>query len=363
MIVKLRPPRIDTRTIVQEVVCTRPTRPGCFDLCCEEIGSKAVINCTGHGGAGWTTLFGFINKAIEVTPVGKKIRVVGSGCMGLTAAIELKRRGFDVAGVVTKDLYDNASWRAAGYFALIKMEATNKEEILAHEMGIETFYTYQAIERGEHPYLSRECVRFLPSYCTENMETGIEKLIEMGVIPPKKRVTLDFNNGVRHPDYLEFMTYFMSTSLIMKELLKEVERLQIPIELKEIDSYEELKEEVIFNCSGMGARKLHKDELMKGVRGHLIMINDPSDLSHMDYMIYSLALQEGKEEYLYMFPKNFFVTPLFPHGHDSTVTLGGTFLPDVDKLSQEEQEELDQREFKRLLDRHMLFFYGKRSGL
>lgn len=362
--VRLQAPQISRKTLVQEVVCTRPTRAGCFKIELEQIGSKQVINCTGHGGAGWTTLFGFIKQALKQTPKGHPIHIVGSGCMGLTAAIELKRQGAIVAGITTMSLYDNASWKAAGYFALIKMEATPAEEAVAHEMGIDTFLTFRQIESGRHPYLSKKCARFLPVYSSPKMETGNEKLIQMGLIPPKKEVTLDFGAGVLHKDYEEFMTYFMSTSLIMRELLEEVKRLGIPIHVHKITSFEELGEEIIFNCSGMGGRELCKDAKMSGVRGHLIMLHDPHP-SHepgihpQDYMIYSTLMQEEKEEYLYMFPKDFFVTPLFPEGASSTVALGGTFLPNVDQLSQEEQEQLDCREFKKMLDRHSLFFHGK----
>ena len=55
-------------------------------------------------------LDGSVDKAIELfqqTSSSKKtpIRVVGSGCMGVTAAIELSKLGYEVVGI--------SSWRAA----------------------------------------------------------------------------------------------------------------------------------------------------------------------------------------------------------------------------------------------------------
>lgn len=360
MLLKLKPPKISSKTICQKIVCTRPTKPGCFRLAQETIEGRDVISCTGHGGSGWTTLFGYIAEAIKRVPKDQPIRIVGSGCMGLTAAIELKRAGYLVSGITTKDLYDSASWRAAGYFALIKIEASKEEQLLAYEMGIKTFETFQQIERGRHPYLGKECVRFLPVYSNQKMTTGVEKLEEMGLIPPKKEVTLDFGGKAVHKNYFMYMTYFMNTSCLMLELLAEVKRLAIPITLKEIDSFQDVEEDVILNCTGMGSIKLAKDAQMHGVRGHLLMLNDPTNLSHTDYMIYTTVEQEGKEEYLYMFPKNLSVTPDCTEGLKTTATLGGTFLPDIDLLPEEVQRECDRKEFEKMLSRHKTFFYGEK---
>lgn len=358
MKISLVPPKLGG-SIVQKVVCTRPTRQGCFRLVKERKGEKEIINCTGHGGAGWTTLFGYIERAISLIEKKRPIRIVGAGCMGLTAAVELQRRGFSVAGITTKNLWDSASWRAAGYFALIKIEATAEEQKAAYEMGIETFQTFGRIVQGNHPYLSRECARFLPVYCSQKMVTGVEKLEEMDLLPPKRIVTLDFD-GVQHPDFFETHTYFINTSLIMQELLEEVKKRGIVIDIAHLNSFNDVEEEVIMNCSGMGAKQLGPDLDMVGVRGHLLMINDLSDPSHRNYMIYTTVLQEEKEEYLYMFPKNFSVTADNPQGLVTTATLGGTFIPGVDELPLDEQNLLDAQEFEKIIARHERFFYGKR---
>jgi hypothetical protein len=86
-VVKLAPPQITEETISEELVCTRPMRDGKFNISLEHIGDKTVINCYGHGGSGWTTLFGSVNKAIDLfvnsnVDKQKPIRVVGAGCMG-----------------------------------------------------------------------------------------------------------------------------------------------------------------------------------------------------------------------------------------------------------------------------------------
>lgn len=362
-IIKLAPPHISSDTVLEEIVCTRPMREGKFNISLEHSEMKTIINCYGHGGSGWTTLFGSVNKAIQIfqsTSPNKAtpIRIIGSGCMGLTAAIELNRLGYQVAGISTRDLYDSPSWRAAGYFALVSVKTSPEEQAELNAIGLNTFLSYQNIEKGIHPYITKEAVTFMPVFCSIDTEAGIEDLEARGMIPPREYVSLDFGNGVIHHDYVKYMTYFMNTTTIMRQLTQEALRLGIIIELQDIESFDDVAEEIIFNCSGLGGRKLNADENIIPVRGHLVTLNEASGSAHMDYMVYTKVKQDGKDEYIYMFPKNISVTPMNVHGIECVGVLGGTFIPHVDQLSASEQKKLDDLEFKRLLDRNSQFFQG-----
>ena len=144
----------------------------------------------------------------------------------------------------------------------------------------------------------------------------------------------------------------------MCQLTAEVKRLGINIEVKEVKSFDDIAEEIVFNCSGLGGRELNSDENMIPVRGHLVTLNAASGSAHMDYMIYTKVKQNGREEYIYMFPKNVSVTPQHTQGVPCFGVLGGTFIPHVDKLSPLDQEKLDKIEFKLMLDRNSEFFHG-----
>ncbi len=124
-----------------------------------------------------------------------------------------------------------------------------------------------------------------------------------GLIPPHEDVTLEFGTGVRHENFVKYMTYFVDTTKLMKQLTAEVKRLGIPVEMETIHSFEDVEEEVIFNCSGLGGKELNQDANLTHVRGHLILLNEQAGTGHMDYMIYTKVQQKGKEEYIYMFPK------------------------------------------------------------
>ena len=202
--IKLTPPQISSKTILEEIVCTRPMREGKFNISLEQDVGKTVIHCYGHGGSGWTTLFGSVNKAIELfqkadpnkaTPV----RIIGSGCMGLTAAIELNKLGYPVAGILTKSLYEMSSWRAAGYFGLVSVKTSLEEQADLNEVSLNTFFTYQKIHSGKHPYISKEAVKVMPIFRSIDTEAGVEDLEMRGMIPPREYVSIDFGHGVIHP--------------------------------------------------------------------------------------------------------------------------------------------------------------------
>lgn len=361
-IVKLTPPPITPNTISEKIVCTRPMREGAFNISLENQAGKAIIHCYGQGGSGWTTLFGSVQKALLLF-LSKKpsknspIRIIGSGCMGLTLAIELSRLGYKIAGITTKSLFDIPSWQAAGYMAMVSIMPSSHERVALQKIGIDSFLAFQQIFRGAHPYITKEALRLLPVYSSEDTETGVEDLEQQGLIPPREVVTLDFGNGVKHPHYVKNVTYFINTSALMVQLSAYVKGLGIPIYVQHVQAFGEIPEEIIFNCSGMGARELNDDRQLVPVRGHLVTLKADAGHAHMDYMIYTKVMQEDKEEYIYLFPKTSSVsaTRITP----CAGVLGGTFIPHVDKLPLAEQHSLDQIEFKRLLDRNAFFFHGK----
>jgi hypothetical protein len=359
----LVPPLLEDSTIDEKIVCTRPMREGKFNISAEQKNNKILVHCYGHGGSGCTTSFGSVRRAIEIYEeqfAGSKvpIRVVGGGIIGLTAAIELTLKGYEVAGITAKELYDIPSWKNAGYFALVSVQTDEEEQQNLNRIGMATFKEYKKIYEGQHPYISSECVRYMPVYCSSKTESGVEDLEKEGLIPPRELVTLDFGNGVMHQDFVKYMTYFMDTTRIMIQLKEKVASLGIPIEEKELTSFDELTESVVFNCAGLGAKQLNNDDKMVAVRGHLLNLNKSAGTEHMDYMIYT-KFEDG---YVYMFPKCLQITEVNKEGRVIYGTLGGTFIPNTDQRTPEELQELDQTELAKLSNRNAYFFWGKPFG-
>ncbi len=359
--VKLVPPLLTPDTIEPGIVCKRPMRDEFFNISREVVGRQTRIHLYGHGGSGWTTLWGSVNLALEkfkeVNPCrSTPIRVLGSGCMGLTTAIELKRLGYKVS-IYTKEFHNIPSWHAAGYFALVSLKTASENQKKLNDIGLATFEVYDQIEKGKHAYITNNCketVSLLPVYSSAATETGLEDLIDRGSLPKTQCVTLDFGNNVVHKNFLENHSFFMNTKSLMRQLTATAASMGIPIEVREVQAFEEVLEPVLINCTGLGARTLNSDDKLIDVRGHLVGLNAKSGVEHMLYMIYTEVMQNNQKEYNYLFPASSDTL-----GNPRRGVLGGTFLPNVEKLSPEEQRQLDAREFQKLLDRNSLFFTGK----
>ncbi len=363
---RLFPPLIDDSTIDEKIACTRPMREGKFNISGELKNDKILIHCYGHGGSGCTTSFGSVRKAIDLYEKNftahrkPPIRVIGAGIIGMTAAIELSLRGYAVTGITAKELYDIPSWKNAGYFALVSVQTDLEEKENLDRIGMATFKEYKKIYEGRHSYISPDCLRYLPVYCSSDTEAGVEDLEKNGLIPKKELVTIDFGNGVTHKNFKKYMTYFMDITRIMIQLREKVRELGIPIEKRELASFDELSEPTVFNCSGLGAKKLNLDDKLIAVRGHLLNLNENAGTEHMDYMIYSkFDAGEDNHGYVYSFPKSYQITERNTEGKGVFGTLGGTFIPNTDLLTPEELEQLDLLEFKKLADRNSLFFWGQ----
>jgi len=222
--IQLDPPRITPTTISEKIVSQRPLREECVRISKERLttvdGTKTVVHCYGHCGSGWTMLFGSVKEAIDLfeeeEPVkSTPIHILGGGAIGLTMAIELSNRGYNVVGITATKFYDISSWRSAGIFSLAHLPYDEQGLESAKKLALESFFTYREIELGHHPYLSSLTVEYLPIYSSTDTDTGLDFLVEEGLIPPPEEISLNLGK-VTHPHFLQRMTYFINSSEIMR---------------------------------------------------------------------------------------------------------------------------------------------------
>lgn len=358
--VHLTPPKLDTASIAVKASCDRPRRTDGIHIALEKQYEKTIVHCYGHGGSGFTTLFGSIEKAVALlldqnlnkqTPIA----IIGSGCMGLTAALELYRHGFTAITIYTKEIYQLPSWRAGGFFD----PGTGKEDDPAGlerlKLGLATYATLYAIEHGKHPYLTSTIVRRLPIYFPASMKMGVEVLEEINAMPASLPVTLDFGNGVLHEGYKRQETYFINVTELMQQLWAQIEKLNIPVVTAEITTFTDCKEPIIYNCTGLGSATLNNDQKLYPARGHFFMLTQEPGTAPLDYMLFTEI--GDADEWIYLFPK-----PRFMNADGTCVEccamLGGTNI-NCGHMNTEELKQLDAKEFNKLDERARQFFYGK----
>jgi hypothetical protein len=348
-IIYLTPPQISNDYIKEKIVCIRAHRERLFNVSTQFIENKLICHNYGHGGAGWTFLFGCVHESIRQFEEqlahnphlhNQPIAVVGAGCYGLLTAIMLARKKYRVH-IVASETQDIPSNKAAGFFFPRPRKSSTPEEIATFlNRGVESYETLLEIIKGTHPFI-KYGPKLLPAYYGPEIDPGFAPYIERGLIAKPEEVIIDFGNGKSYPA-VAYNTVFINSAAIMAELQRNINELKIPIVNAHIDSWNDLSENIIFNCSGMSSKKLVPDNRIIPVQGHLITLKNQDDVEKLQYMINVRVTQldlKGRirDELIYFAPK------------DSGI-LGISFIRGQDSLT------ANQHEFDRLLERCHEYF-------
>jgi hypothetical protein len=347
-VVNLVPPILSDDAIKEKIICIRGHKERMFNTSYERIGAQHIFHNYGHGGAGWTFLFGCVQESIrqfeefiEQMAVSKnqRITVIGAGCYGLLTAIELTRRNYRVR-IVAEELHNLASYKAAGFFFPRPRKVSNDyEKGIFYSRGITSYKKYISIIEGTHPYLTHGPL-ILPAFYGTDIDPGFGPYIEHHLIEKPEHVVIDFGNGKQYAAH-HYNTLFINPHLIMKQLVAHAAELNIPIVTTEIKNFSEIDDTVIFNCAGLGAKKLAQDARMLPIQGHLITLQH-QPIDKLQYLINFKVVQtsatgKSRDELIYYAPKEQGI-------------LGITFLRGVDSLTS------NYHEFNRLLERSRNFF-------
>lgn len=348
-IIYLTPPSVSEDHIKEKISCIRAHRERIFQVYSEIHGGKLLCHNYGHGGAGWTFLFGSVHESVRQFEEqvesnfcfkNKTICVIGAGCHGLLTAVMLARKGYSVR-IIAKDIDAIPSTKAAGFFFPRHRKcSTEHERAIFASYGMESYATYLQLVREEHPFIYSGAT-LMPAYYGLDIDPGFGPYSKEGLVAPSHEVTIDFGTGKKY-DVMSYRTIFIDTISLMQELHRNIQESGITIVRKEVENFEEINESIIFNCAGMGAKKLTGDKRIIPVQGHLIMLKNQPPLEQLQYMInvkVTIVNLQGKprDELIYYAPKE-------------SGILGITFLRGQDSL------EANQHEFDRLLERCQNFF-------
>lgn len=344
-IIKLTPPLLTDNHIGKKISCIRPHRERIFNVSSEQIDNTFIFHNYGHGGAGWTFLFGCVNESIRQFEAAilqnphlkqQPITIIGAGCYGLLTAILLAQRGFKVQ-IIAKETEDIPSYKAAGFFfPRWRKSSSDQEKEIFLARGMESYESYLRISNGTHEFI-KTGARIVPAYFGLDIDPGFAPYIERKLIAPSQQVVVNFSNGKQYP-MNQYQIIFMDSFSLMQELHKNVTELQIPIIKKEITSWTDIPEAIIFNCSGWGAKQLTQDPRLVPVQGHLISLQNQPELNYMINVKVVMQTPRGpRDELIYFAPK------------DEGI-LGITFLRN------QSNTDANTHEFDRLLQRCQDFF-------
>jgi len=281
-------------------VCTRPFRAQGPRLDAEQLGQKIIVHNYGHGGSGWSLSWGSSGIAVQkaMATGEREIAVIGCGALGLTSGLLLQRAGARVT-IYAKDLPPNVrSSLASGLWTpdsriCLEDHATPAFKQLWAGMARRSFQTYQTLLG-----LPGNPVEFIVDYFVSDSPKSSSdggpandtrpKFAELQheLIPDLIPRSEEFAPGT-HPfsqRYLRRNSLMMfNISAYARLLLSDFQANGGRIEIAEFHTpgdLAKLREKVLINATGYGARALLGDESVIPVRGQLARMIPQPDVNY-----------------------------------------------------------------------------------
>jgi glycine/D-amino acid oxidase-like deaminating enzyme len=310
---RLAPIRAELDRLFEITVCLRPFRAQGPRIEGERVGHALVVHNYGHGGSGWSLSWGSGTVALRMAMADapKQIAVVGCGALGLTAAILAQEAGAKVTIYARDLLPDTRSARATGSFTPDSRIALSDKAApgfgdLWEEMARISFHRYRRylglpgnpVEWNDRYFLSdlgpdesppppppgalpfgeyRERIRDLMPFA-QDMPPGSTPFPTRAV---RRSSTMMFN--IADYGHTLMLDYLARGGTFVRR------------EFHDLSELGQLKEKVVINCPGYGARTLCKDESVVPVRGQIgWLIPQPEVNYGVAYNgVFALARRDG----------------------------------------------------------------------
>lgn len=325
---------VDAGRVIRTVAGLRPYRDSGFVVRAQALGDKKVVHNYGHGGAGITLSWGSSKLATDLGLQGHSgpVAVIGSGIMGLTSARLAQEAGFPVT-IYAKELPPHTTSNIAGGqispFGHYKEEAVTpawrQQFMAAMDYSWRRFQIMVGDDYG---------IRWLPTF--EQNRTSTLEPHPLDPYWPSSRMVPQSQHPFPLENVVSFQTMYVETGRYLRQMLLDFQTAGGAIQRRTFETpaaISELKEKLVFNCTGIGARALFDDQELRPVRGQLAVLLPQPEIQ------YAASGQWG-----YMFPRS------------DGILLGGTFERD------EWNTTPDPADIARIVNSHKSFFAGFRCA-
>lgn len=307
---KLFPVKVSRERLIRTVVGLRPYRPQGFVVDVEKLGEKLLIHHYGHGGAGITLSWGSAQLAVELarSTNQKQCAVLGCGVIGLSTARLFQRHGGTVT-IYAKDLPPETTSNIAGGFWF---PTSVYEGPKANPKFLQQFNDSCRISNRAFQLLAgtEYGVRWIDTFEIFSSESATSYEMPGGsALYPDTHPFEDAKRYFGTSAVRQFSTMLIEPHTYLNALLRDFYLAGGKVVVREFQNREEiaqLPDSLIFNCTGLGTRKLFGDENLTPVRGQLEILLPQSEVD------YCYTGGPG-----YMFPRR------------DGIILGGTFDHDV----------------------------------
>ncbi|MET0289009.1 MAG: FAD-dependent oxidoreductase [Pseudoxanthomonas sp.] len=272
--------------IVAITVCTRPFRAQGPRIEREQLGRKTVVHNYGHGGSGWSLSWGAAEHALRLVKDrdAREVAVIGCGAIGLTTALAAQRAGYRVRIYAAERMPEVRSFLATGVWSPESRVCSAEHATPAFEQR------WAEMARISHKRfqtmlgLPGEPIEWRDQYILSDVpfeqplpgaEAGEPEYpdLEGKLTPELHRTSVPIAQSA-HPFPVPYakrvtgMTFNITAyaRLLMDEFLQTGGE----VHTRHFDNprqFADLREKVIINCTGYGARALLGDDSIVPVRG------------------------------------------------------------------------------------------------
>jgi glycine/D-amino acid oxidase-like deaminating enzyme len=265
--------------VIRTAAGLRPFRPSGFVVRAEKFDRKLLVHNYGHGGAGITLSWGTAQLAVEAAAgIGPcDCAVLGCGVVGLSTARLLQLRGYrpviyarELPPLTTSNVAGGL-WEPVSLFDHDHITPEFRSQF--GEAARFSFRRYQSMAAAEY------AVRWLPLY---NLSANpiaepppTSAMSEIEPLYPEKRTLTRADHPFDVPYATRRDTMLIEPALYLNALLRDFHIAGGRIVVREFAAVEELmtlEENLLFNCTGLGAGKLFGDAELMPIRGQLVFL-------------------------------------------------------------------------------------------
>jgi glycine/D-amino acid oxidase-like deaminating enzyme len=349
--VSLPPVHASWDRIIRTTVGLRPHRESGFVLKADKLDDKLLVHNYGHGGAGMSLAWGTGVMAAEFATEhpARQAAVIGCGSVGLTCARQLQRRGFDVTiYAMSVPPYTTSNMSLAGFTPASGLVATDRRTSQWDaQYRRAADISYRELQLLAGPYYG---VSWLNNYSL------LDELRPPQASTPERpslNAGLTTGQDVLQPGEHPFPTKYavvspqirIEPSIYLDHLVRDFQLWGGRIVIRKFDTPRELaglREPIIVNCTGLGAKELFADQELVPLKGQLTVMAPQHEVNY--HTTGGVPPRPGASLGIHMMARS------------DGIVLGGTAQRGVWTL------EPDEDERKRIVDSHIAVFSAMKGA-